>query len=216
MGCQSSPLGELGPNPGWDFWDNEFGKIVRTHAVGPPTLSSARWLRVGGRCWSGRVGLVGGRQAGRARALHCTCGEVVELELSKVSRRPTGAGRRKGAGRDRGHPATARWSGPSSVWPPAVVRSVPDPPGHAHVDRTAMQVTWTCRMHEGEVATEVEGEHAVPAEQQARHVIVGRYDEPPVLSLLPVLQSSSFSPTCLPFLSFLPVLPSLPVLASLP
>ena len=71
-------------------------------------------------------------------------------------------------------------------------------------------------MHEGEVATEVEGEHAVPAEQQARHVIVGRYDEPPVLSLLPVLQSSSFSPTCLPFLSFLPVLPSLSVLASLP
>ena len=79
-----------------------------------------------------------------------------------------------------------------------------------------MQVTWTCRMHESEVATEVEGEHAVPAKQQARHVIVGRYDEPPVLSLLPVLQSSSASPTCLPFLSFLPVLPSLPVLASLP
>ena len=38
----------------------------------------------------------------------------------------------------------------------------------------------------------------------------------PVLSLLPVLQSSSSSPTCRSFLSFLPVLPSLPVLASLP
>jgi len=62
-------------------------------------------------------------------------------------------------------------------------------------------------MHESEVATEVEGEHAVPAEQQARHVVVGRYDEPPVLSLLPVLQSSSSSLICLPFLSFLPSSP---------
>ena len=67
------------------------------------------------------------------------------------------------------------------------------------------------------MATKVEGGHdAVPAKQQARHVVVGRYDKPPVLSLLPVLQSSSSSPTCLPFLSFLCVFASLPVLASLP
>ena len=81
------------------------------------------------------------------------------------------------------------------------------PRGHAaRVDRTAMKVTWTCRMHESEVATEVEGEHAVPAEQQARHVVVGRYDEPP---------RPLFAP-CPPVLVVLPYLPSIPLLPPCP
>ena len=75
-----------------------------------------------------------------------------------------------------------RASGHGTVeWPVvglAVVRSVGSihPPGHACVDRTAMQVRRICRMHEGELAAVVGGEGVVAADQQARHEVVGRYD----------------------------------------
>ena len=142
-----------------------------------------------------------GRQG--ARALHVTHDRMARLP--KVSRLLTGAAGRGLDGtagiRPRHGGVVRRRLGHR----PSSVRRI-HPPGHACVDRTAMQVRRTCRMHESEVATEVEGEHAVPAEQQARHVIVGRYDEPP---------RPLFAP-CPPVLVVLPHLPSIPLLPPRP
>mgnify|MGYP006231222959 CR=1 FL=1 len=108
-------------------------------------------------------GLEDGRQG--TRALHVTHDRVVQLP--KVSRLLTGVGGRGLDGTAGIRPRHGRVVRRRLGHRPSSVRRI-HPPGHACVDRTAMQVRRTCRMHESEVATEVEGEHAVQAEQQAR------------------------------------------------
>ena len=180
---------------GWKNRPNPRGRV--TH----PALGSLSCVLADGAGADVPGGLEDGRQG--SRALHVTHDRVVQLP--KVSRLLTGVGGRGLDGtagiRPRHGGVVRRRLGHR----PSSVRRI-HPPGHACVDRTAMQVRRTCRMHESEVATEVEGEHAVSAKQQARHVIVGRYDEPP---------RPLFAP-CSPVLVVLPHLPSIPLLPPRP
>ena len=201
MGCQSSPLGELGRNPRCDMCDirvwknrpNPRGRV--TH----PVLGSLSCVLADGAGADVPGWLEDGRQG--TRALHVTHDRVVQLP--KASRLLTGVGGRGLDGtagiRPRHGGVVRRRLGHR----PSSVRRI-HPPGHACVDRTAMQVRRICRMHERELATVVGGEGAVAAD---RHVIVGRYDEP--------LFRPLFVP-CPPVLVVLPYLPSLPLLPPRP
>ena len=158
---QADPKLEWAPSPD----DNEVEKIRPnprgTSRVTHPVLGSLSCVLADGAGADVPGWLEDGRQG--ARALHVTHDRMARLP--KVSRLLTGVG---GRGLDGTAGIRPRHGGVARRrlgHRPSSVRRI-HPPGHACVDRTAMQVRRTCRMHESEVATEVEGEHAVPAKQQ--------------------------------------------------